>query len=97
MPIPAVPLLLMLITGAAFAQPGGGGPQRSDRQFDHQQLRGELRGAARPQRPSESEPASVATADPLSIAPVRHLTPRERAELRQQLRQELPDARKTFP
>ena len=97
MRIRAVLMLFALFTGAASAQPGGSGAQRADRQLDHQQLRGELRGAVRPQRLSESDLASMATALPSPAIPARHLTVRERAELRQQLRQEQAGARKANP
>lgn len=101
MRIAATPLLFLLLTGIASAQPGGPGPQRGerlfDRQVDRQQLRGELRGATRPQRPADSDPTAVATADPVPVTPVRHLSPRERAELRQQLRREQADGRRANP
>ena len=101
MRIAATPLLFLLLTSIASAQPGGQGPQRGerlfDRKIDRQQLRGELRGANRPQRPADSDPAALATADAVPVAPVRHLSPRERAELRQQLRREQADARRASP
>lgn len=94
----ATPLLFLLLSGAVSSQPGGAGPQRGerplDRQVERQQLRGELRGATRAQRLADPDAAVVATAGQLPETPVRHLSPRERAELRQQLRREHADARK---
>ena len=97
MRIPAVLILFALYTGAAPAQPGGAGAQRVDRQLDHEQLRGDLRGAVRPQRVSGSGATIMAAADPPPAVPARHLSVRERAELRQQLRQEQAGARKANP
>ena len=102
----SVALLLLVLPGAAaVAQSEPGGPPRGDRQLDRQpdrqlerqQLRGELRVAARPHRPGESHAAAMPAPDQAKPAPPRHLSPSERAELRQQLRQEQLDSRKVRP
>ena len=95
MRISAALLLLLLLPAVAYTQPGPGGPPRADRQLERQQLRGELRGAARLQRPPESDPPAVPGLVPAQLAPARHLNPRERAELRQQLRQEQLESRRS--
>ena len=93
-----LPLVLLLLVAPAIAQPGGGGsgggaagatgargPERGDRALDRpldrQQLRGDLR-AARGSRLQDAE-AGVE-----EVVPARHLSPRERAEMRELLRRE---------
>jgi hypothetical protein len=92
--LPAIALLL--IGCAALAQPGPEKPQHAERQAAREQLRGELRGATRLPRHEGSHPldASGSVEAPKTATPARHLTPSERAEMRQQLRQEQFDNKK---
>ena len=92
-------LSLWLAASCVLAQPARDAGPRDDRQAAREQLRGELRGAALVARPrgesqlqpvDESEPEKPATS-------ARQLTPRERAEMRQQLRQEQLDYRRIRP
>lgn len=89
----------LLLAQAAMAQPGPGAGHGPDRQAARDQLRGDLRGAAQATRP-RSGATIQAVATPEQEPPIvvgYHLSPRERAEMRQQLRQEQPDVRKTRP
>ena len=89
----------LLSAQAGVAQPGQVAGQGPDRQAARDQLRGDLRGAAQATRPlSGATMQAVATLErepPVVVG--RHLSPRERAEMRQQLRQEQPDYLKTRP
>lgn len=71
----------------AVAQPGNGSALAGDRQLDRQQLRGELRFAAQPLRVSDAAANEGSPGAALTGDSPRRLTPRERAEMRQQLRQ----------
>ena len=92
-------MLLWLAASCVLAQPARDGAQRDDRQAAREQLRGELRGAALVARPP-SEPQLQPVAESQTDKPGangRQLTPRERAEMRQQLRQEQLDYRRMRP
>lgn len=95
--LPVIALLLVICD--AHAQSGPEKPLHAERQAARDQLRGELRGAAGLHRHETDHPVqpSPSPGAPKAAAPVRHLTPSERAEMRQQLRQEQFDAKKVRP
>jgi len=81
----------------SVAQLGNEPVSAGDRQLDRQQLRGELRIAARPLRVADAAASENSQgAAPTGNAP-RRLTPHERAEMRQQLRQEQIENRRIHP
>ena len=89
----------LLLAQAAMAQAAPGGGQGPDRQVAREQLRGDLRGAAQATRPHvgpSTQAPTVPQQEPPAV-PGRHLSPRERAEMRQQLRQEHSDFRRARP
>ena len=89
------PLLLTLglCAAGAFAQPLQHAGSGADRQAEREQRRAELRTALQAKRQAEA-PTSRAYGPPTAG---RHLSPRELAEMRQQLRQQQAESQRYRP
>ena len=74
---------LLFYCFAALAQPVSQSGLAAERQIEREQLRAELRMVLKPVRPGDA-----ATGAGASAAVGKHLSPREHAELREQLRQQ---------
>ena len=75
---------MCICAGGAIAQPGQNGGPGSDRQAAREQRRAELRTALLANRQLDAQNAGGFETVPTG----RHLSPRELAEMRQQLRQQ---------
>jgi TolA-binding protein len=75
---------IWLFTACAFAQPAQNAGPGAEREAAREQRRADLRTALKTNRPSDVETTRAYDAPP----PARHLTARELAEMRQQLRQQ---------
>jgi hypothetical protein len=73
-----------LSTASAFAQPAQHSGLAAERQAAREQRRAELRTALQPNRQSDGQTTKAYDAPPAA----RHLSARELAEMRQQLRQQ---------
>ena len=88
-----LPLILWLCAIAAIAQPMRNADAGSERQAEREQRRLELRRALRPDQRAEVQNVAVNVAVPAE----RHLSPRERAEMREQLRLQQNGNRRSAP
>jgi len=79
---------------AVWAEPGPRASQGDPQQILRDQRRSELRDVLRPPRPSDFGPVSTSVRVEPPAPPSRHLTPQERAELREQLRREQNESRR---
>jgi hypothetical protein len=79
---------IWLCTAGAFAQPAQSSGPGAERQAAREQRRADLRTALQPNRHSDVQVTKVYDAPPAA----RHLSARELAEMRQQLRQQQAEA-----
>lgn len=86
---------LFLCAAGAIAQPSQNAGPGADRQAARDQRRAELRIAVQASRQIEAEAPAPRVYEPLATS--RHLSPRERAEMRQQLRQQQPEGPRYKP
>lgn len=82
-----------LCSAGAFAQSGQNSGPAAEREAAREQRRADLRTALQPNRQPEVQPTRVYDAHPAT----RHLSARERAEMRQQLRRQQPEAAHSLP
>ena len=94
--MPQILLFLLILFGAAGALAQGAGGS-NERQAAREQRRTELRSALQARRQSEKPPESQGARVEPRTQQVRHLTPEERAEMRQQLRQQQIENRRVRP
>ena len=84
---------ILLCASGAFAQPAQNAEPGADRQAAREQRRAELRTALQAPRQVETQPPG--SFEPLPAS--RHLSPRELAEMRQQLRQQQAEGQRYRP
>ena len=89
-------LFSLMLLGAASALAQGAGSS-NERQAAREQRRTELRSALLARRQSEQPPESQGARVEQRALQARHLTPEERAEMRQQLRQQQIENRRVRP
>lgn len=92
-----LPLCFCLLGASAAAQPGQRPPQDDDRQGARDTRKVDLRESLRSGRPADVGLNLAVVNQEQSASARRHLSPLERAELRQQLRQEQLQSRRVLP